>query len=296
MMRYLRFLAASLAGIAVVCLLASCGGNAASNAFKTETESSADSIVHTGFHAVVTLKVDYPVDGNPALLRNVREWISESLGGLYEGSLDKGDSLTRFYVANKLGQAAEYDDPGLEQADSSDVDHRDMYYTSDETIKKEFENDEIVSFSYTGYNYAGGAHGSSYVWYMSFRKEDGRRLDKSLFISSGIDSEMDISKAVKKGIAMQYFNLADPTTDAGEEALGEFLLNEQDKYLFPMPQSNPFFMADSVRFIYQQYEISCYALGMPTCTIAYKDLLDYGCLSVTAKQLLIPDYKPSEEK
>jgi hypothetical protein len=53
----------------------------------------------------------------------------------------------------------------------------------------------------------------------------------------------------------------------------ESLLTMENNDYFPLPQAAPYFTADGVVFIYQQYEIACYAAGLPNCVISY-DLIE----------------------
>ncbi|MDE6438615.1 MAG: RsiV family protein, partial [Muribaculaceae bacterium] len=46
----------------------------------------------------------------------------------------------------------------------------------------------------------------------------------------------------------------------------------------------PYFMKDGVVFLYQQYEIACYAAGMPACVIPYSALLPF--MTPAARELV----------
>ena len=73
------------------------------------------------------------------------------------------------------------------------------------------------------------------------------------------------AELVKDNIFSQYFE-----SDASEM---ENLLTMENNDFFPLPQAAPIFREDGVEFVYQQYEIACYAAGMPACVISY-DLLE----------------------
>ena len=45
----------------------------------------------------VGINVEYPKDGNPILVNAIREYISETLGGTYDGDLEEGQQLVDYY-------------------------------------------------------------------------------------------------------------------------------------------------------------------------------------------------------
>ena len=53
---------------------------------------------------------------------------------------------------------------------------------------------------------------------------------------------------------------------------------------FPLPAAAPIFKKHGVTFIYQQYEIAAYAVGMPKCSFTYEQILNL-CTS-TAQPLI----------
>ena len=75
----------------------------------------------------------------------------------------------------------------------------------------------------------------------------------------------DLAEMVKDNIFSQYFE-----SNASEM---ENLLTMENNDFFPLPEAAPIFREDGVEFVYQQYEIACYAAGMPACVISY-DLLE----------------------
>jgi hypothetical protein len=290
--------AASFMGLVAICLLASCSGNP--SAFTTTPKSFDDSISTGGLKLKQSYKADFPTGGNPILVKNVREWINEELGGSYEGKLDDAEAMFKFYAEAEtqrdieLGGGSDADDStDMNQTDSANLALSFECYRSCD-FKKVFESDKIVSYKFINDSYSGGAHGSEQEMCMSFRKEDGRRLDMSMFTVDANDEFLH--GAIEQAIASQYFDVPDISTDEGKASLADNLLDEADQDYFPLPETNPLFMQDSVMFIYQPYEIAAFAAGLPTCTIAYKDLNEKGCLSATAKQLLIPGYKPEAAK
>jgi hypothetical protein len=61
-------------------------------------------------------------------------------------------------------------------------------------------------------------------------------------------------------------------------------MNPDQAYFLPLPQAAPYFTKDGITFVYAQYEIACYAAGMPTFTIPYNKI--EGILTSSAAALL----------
>ena len=57
-----------------------------------------------------------------------------------------------------------------------------------------------------------------------------------------------------------------------------------DDGLIPLPVNEPYFTSEGLRFIYQNYEIGPYAIGMPSFTVPYDKIKDF--LSVEARAML----------
>ena len=82
-------------------------------------------------------------------------------------------------------------------------------------------------------------------------------------------SHEEIAEAVKQGLC-GYFEVS------MDELPSQLLLGTIDeeeaqrifREEFPLPATPPYLTAEGVNIIYQQYEIACYAAGMPTCVIA----------------------------
>ena len=67
-----------------------------------------------------------------------------------------------------------------------------------------------------------------------------------------------------------------------EEALRERLQIEGT--LIPLPAWTPYPDGDALTFVYQQYEIACYADGMPSFTLPLEEIDPY--LTPAARRLL----------
>ncbi|MBR6174260.1 MAG: DUF3298 domain-containing protein [Bacteroidales bacterium] len=222
---------------------------------KTRPMSLADSVMVNNVKGLFKIDADFPDSGNFFVINNIREWMSEQLGGTYEGNMEDGAKMLDHYKNVVLTDFKENIIPDMPRIE-------DMSCYKDVKIKKLYETDRYVSYLYTQEGFAGGAHG----WYLmqgqTFRKSDGRRIDYDIFRAELMDELADL---VKDNIFTQYF-------ESNTEDM-ENLLTMENNDFFPLPQSAPIFREDGVEFVYQQYEIACYAAGMPACVISY-DLLE----------------------
>jgi len=198
---------------------------------------------------------DFPIKGNPALVRNVREWISESLGGTYEGELADTTALFTFYADKYLKTSSEGEDSDfINYLLEDSIDCEASY-----EFKLHWQNDSLVTYTLNCYTYGGGAHGLTTFQGATFRKSDGRHFGWDM-IQNGVDLNEDLKKGLKK-----YFEV---TTD--EELMGQLMLMEdwRDASSLPKPQTEPWIDGDGLHMTYQQYEICSYAQGMPSVDIS----------------------------
>lgn len=262
-----RLVAVALCGI--VLLLAGCKTKMDTHAFNTITSLSqitpseiqthpmtlADSITVNGVKGTVKLDIDFPESGNFFVINNIREWMSEQMGGTYEGRAEDGDRMMTHYKSSILTDFQENIIPDMPPIP-------DVSCYKDIKIKKLQETDRFVTFVYTQEGYSGGAHG----WYLmegqTFRKSDGRRIDYDIFRE---ESKDELAQLIMDNIFTQYFE--------SDKKQFESLLTMENNDFFPLPVSAPIFREDGVEFVYQQYEIACYAAGLPACVISY-DLIE----------------------
>ena len=266
-MKNYRLVAVAFCGI--VLLLAGCKTKMDTHAFNTITSLSqitpseiqthpmtlADSITVNGVKGTVKLDVDFPESGNFFVVNNIREWMSEQMGGTYEGRAEDGDRMMSHYKSSILADFQENIIPDMPPIP-------DISCYKDIKIKKLQETDRFVTFVYTQEGYSGGAHGWYTMTGQTFRKSDGRRIDYDIFRTESMD---ELTELVKDNIFTQYFE--------SDKEQFENLLTMENNDLFPLPVSAPIFREDGVEFVYQQYEIACYAAGLPACVISY-DLIE----------------------
>ena len=223
----------------------------------------------------VGLDIDYPT-GSALIDKAVAEYISEKLGGTYDGDLANGDSLVSYYGDEILAELKKH----LKEDINNGVEDEYIngYYRKME-IKKEYETDLLVTYSYTEDIYLNGAHGMQYFYGQTFRKSDGRRFDEGMMRELYSDEMYNLRK---EGLR-EYFNETGDNADTDEE-LKEYVITDDDVNYLPMPRHTPYVTKKGMVFIYQPYEISYYAAGAPTFTIPLKKMKPF--LTHTAKEML----------
>lgn len=250
--------AALLAALLLGGGLASCqhgdtDGTAAADSTASATALPAADLRATRTQGGVTytLLADYPMGGNALLLRSVREWMNECLGGSYAGSLADTTALADHYVQRALAAAKEGGGTDEELAAS--------HWEEESEFRRVYEDDSLITYAHKLYLYMGGAHGSSAYVGMTFRKSDGHRFGWNMMMHKG-PMLNDVLKAGLKA----YFKV---TTDA--ELNDQLLLAEtwRDASALPQPNTEPWLEGDGLHFIYQQYEIAPYAAGMPAVVV-----------------------------
>lgn len=103
------------------------------------------------------IEVEYPIGGNPSLVKSIRNYIKDCLNMQYKGSLETPDGL--LHSAMK-GVGREY-----------------MYNSDTKVI---YSNPKLITFETIGEDYAGGAHGMYWNVSATFIVENGQHFDTSM--------------------------------------------------------------------------------------------------------------------
>lgn len=209
----------------------------------------------------VTLTADFPVNGNEALKNSISEFISESIGGSYDGSLTDAQGMIDYYGENLMKS---YGEIASEYTDDDYV--HEIYYH--ETLTKSYETDGFVTYTDETQDYTGGVHGMYYIGGMTFRKSDGRRFDIDMMRHvEGYDFKQLLKEGLKK-----FFCEGDDQESISDDDLKEYLINlDGDIDDIPLPSCPPYLTDKGIHFIYQPYEISFYAAGTPEVIIPFED-------------------------
>lgn len=240
---------------------------------RTEAVSWDDSVGVANAKAVCKIRVSYPEGGTPRLVDSVRAWIASRLSNNdFVGQdgrppfVQRGMNLSDGRdVIDRMGKKVlSYSRRDLmdEAADRPGRHVRYEYYWD---IEDAYGTDRFVTYTANTYCYLGGAHGGAQVWARVFRASDGREFGwEEMFEADALPAVLDM---VRSGLMRQQFEVADT------ETLRDRLLVDPDS--LPLPACAPYFMADGVHFVYQQYEIAPYAEGMPGCRLPYDSVIGY---------------------
>lgn len=234
----------------------------------TDSVSLTDSVAVGGCAAVASVRGLYPAAGTSLLTDSVRAWIGESMATNMQDTRQSLFKPTAAELASGTALAKRYVEAMLEQArgDFAGIEERDNptsyeYYCN---FSPAFESDSLTTYAMGIYVYFGGAHGGALGLEQTFDNNTGIRLTAdNVFIPDSIQRLTDL---LRRELWEQYFK-----EDASEgETLRDVLMIDPDS--LRLPSSAPAFLADGVAFCYQQYEIACYAAGMPACVIPYSEL------------------------
>lgn len=236
--------------------------------------------------ATSALNVAFPVANKKyaRLAAAINEWISEELGGTYGDSVEGDYAKLLSDTAALLGHyfadiKKQNDENWKEMAENMQPeDLKGMQLFDSVAITKFAEGNDWVTLQYVNDVFQGGAHGSHLVFGQTFRKSDGRRMGWDIIRQL---PEGNLQELMRKGL-VSYFA---PDNEEGfkEEDL-ENVLDESARYYIPMPQCPPLFTREGILFLYNQYEIAAYAMGLPSFVLTWDELLPH--LNATAKRML----------
>lgn len=253
-------------------LLPGCGSSTGSSA------SGADTVRLNlqGKGVETSIYVELSSDDNPLLQAAVREYVSETLGGTYEGAYDSADSIVAYY-----GQEMK---KKMETVYKENPTGGHFTYRNSYEIKKSVDTTAYVTYLAYYDEFTGGAHGSYTLFGTTFRKSDGRRFGWEMLHDT---QDETFHQLLKSGLR-DYFAAGDCDVDTDEKLKMMIFVDADIDYL-PLPQAVPYLSKEGVTFIYQCYEIAPYAAGTPTFTVPWDKISPY--LTATVKKLVSPDPK-----
>ena len=241
-------------------------------------------ILQEGKIVQCAISVDYPTEPNE-LSKNIRAILNEELANLYLGNMNgdeiekqesyKGDLANGNLVIEKYCK----DNFAYLKSQMKDLKEADprananMSY--DIRLNKEAETDSYVTYHCFSYVYLAGAHGSTFERSFNIVKATGKKL------SQVVDTARvkDLQPILRKGV-LSYLNQqsGNESQTENEEQITDAQLND---YLFiengiiPLPSSSPYLAKDGVHFIYQQYEIGPYVMGLVSFTVPLEKIKPY---------------------
>ncbi|WP_455101833.1 DUF3298 domain-containing protein [Prevotella denticola] len=221
---------------------------------------------------------DFPVSGPSPLVDSLRAYLSSEMAdaGYVKpyGNLSDGKGMITYYAKTAFeGMNRLFEDDGKRAAPC--VPEVSLF------VRKRGETERFVTYVSTYYIYAGGAHGMTSEYGVTFDKKSGVRLRNIL--------NADCEKVLQPLLKEKVENYLGQTVGSDDREMSEAELKDLMDGLFledgviPLPGNGLYLSPEGVVFSYGQYEISAYAVGMPTFTVPYEKIGKY--LSPEARRL-----------
>lgn len=241
----------------VECADSACVDRTEINGVRFHTISVADSVTCPEACALVARCQFVWPEGESLLADSVRAWVRDVITRrewTVTVSPDcMGTDMARQAIASLFKK---------EQAEMQ-ADMEDGYRTGTDhsiDISVVYSSENYVTLECETYGYMGGAHGYATKFGATFDVATGRQMGWELLADK---TPAQIRQGIRAGLK-KYFD-----TDSDDEVRGllfgssDFSMSEEEYRVIPMPQTAPYLMPDGVHLVYQQYEICCYAAGMP---------------------------------
>lgn len=279
------------AAIAALMLATASGCNKKANSADSNPATSDTLIVEkaaysdsaatdSGSTVRASVALDFPVNGPKNLVDSVRAWMTRQLSNIGYGTNSApyaeaaADNTDGERLAARVAKCAVKG--GLEELKGMDGEawgDMELQYEYDWNISLLASTTTYATFGSNTYAYMAGAHGSSFFTGQTFAL-DGCEFDWTNTLSAGQESKL--IPLIREGLMHQYFDV-----QTAQEFKDALLI---DPDTLPLPATPPYFMPDGFHIIYQQYEIACYAAGMPGCVLPYDSVAPL--LTPAAKALI----------
>ena len=271
------------------------------NAFAYPLEMENYTFSDSSKYANISIKVVLPV-AKDSVSQIIRDSLANIIGNSirsYQGSqMEDTQPLIAKYNGDEKDAKSMFDyyskevSKMLNSQAKDDYDERVKYWEEDTTITEEqrkeykesitswdysmdvtktFEDSTYVVFSGSEYAYIGGAHGGVFGFGgITFRFSDGSKVNG--FLKDNVVKDMQ--PLLKKGLK-EYFNEnADDKITTDQQLMENLQLSGENGNLIPLPawMPCPDEKGKGLVFTYQQYEIACYAVGMPSFVLSWDEL------------------------
>lgn len=269
--------------IAIIIALSSCKGKSGGNTENTDSTVVADGTIDNVMEAEkivfdsvlwakttnvakngkVSVSIKYPY------IKNGRENVQDSIFAWEKELLDSRGVKTSFLELAKKRGTILTDSLSKDLMSILDVyeeeEIKEMTY--DMNVSVVYEDDEYFTLEGIIYTYLGGAHGSTVNVGQTFCKVSGKRVDWELL--KGYTTK-ELRSEIKNGLK-GYFDIPKNAADSDEQLQNSLMIDEESFCnAFPLPECRPYLTNKGVCIRYQQYEIACYAAGMPECYLPVK--------------------------
>lgn len=257
-------------------------------------------------HLVVSLSLELPMGTDEASMRMRDSLVADFIHNTRQldyGAEDElniatytGDMTDYQAIVDHYGQAdyaflleqatADYndrmqyieEDTTLTEADKQSIREDVPQWTFELSITEITDTLGFAVYQSQAYVYYGGAHGGvTGSGAITFNKSTGEKIDQ--FLKE--DATNALQPLIRQGLLHYYAECGETMSDI---ELNERLMIEED--IVPLPVNTPYPNAtgDSLIFTYRQYEVACYADGMPSFKLSTTDLMPF--LTEAGKSLI----------
>ncbi len=230
------------------------------------------------------ISIDYP-SGDDALSQTVKKFITAQLKEVYfarnnsmeedqhkypfyKGSTDKPQQMVDYYAKGVQKYLVESQKEMMEGMEGEDMETPQMEYSLE--IRKVVETSKYITYRISYTSYTGGAHGS----FISYDRNISKVTNTAITNLVDPAYTKKLQGMMRRGIVSYFHDCGE--TDANTSNINDYLmLPEDSKGMIPLPVNTPYVENDSVSFVYQQYEIAPYAVGLVNFKVALKDIKPY---------------------
>ena len=269
--------------IAIIIALSSCKGKSGGNTENTDSTVIADGTIdnvteaekivfdsvlwakttNVAKNGKVSVSIKYPY------IKNGHENVQDSSFAWEKELLDSRGAKTSFLELAKKRGTMLTDSLSKDLKSILDVyeeeEIKELTYSMNVSVV--YEDDEYFTLEGIIYTYLGGAHGSTINVGQTFCKVSGKRIDWELL--KGYTTK-ELRSEIKNGLK-GYFDIPKNAADSDEQLQNSLMIDEESFCnAFPLPECRPYLTNKGVCIRYQQYEIACYAAGMPECYLPVK--------------------------
>lgn len=214
----------------------------------------------TGYYRY-SIDVDFLVNESPVLIESVNSFMRRTFNSVHypEEMLDGNDSYKWESLQDVIDH---YGKKGVERLKELEdgVPH---YVEESLSIKRIAETDQYITFEVNWWGYYGGVL-NALQYGATFRKVDGKRI-RIIESPESRQFKLFLNKEI-----MAY--------------LDKDMMFDVYKNDLPFPQYEPYLIQTGVRFVYQKYEITAGAGGVPQVDVSFYEIKDY--MTSEVKELL----------
>lgn len=273
--------------ILIVVTFGSCGAHqqkntsaAADDSEKTEQNVAFETeqlsfIAPTDSNQIVSrVTIDWPTNDD-ALSEGVRQHINDRLSQFvpplvsdgqsaqrYTGNLHDANAMMAFYA----NISADYLQNEIDEMLAMELPvYGPLAY--EVKILKTDEAAHYITYTANVYSYLGGAHPSC----IGSTTNISKLTNSALTLTVDTARTAELQPILRQGVLHYLYECGDST--ATLQSIDDYLL--LDGAPIPVPAFAPYLASDGIHFVYQQYEIAPYAMGMPAFVVDYETIKPY---------------------